>query len=91
MNVYTGCLIALMAGGVLPVMVLCARADPAERLIGLDLLATILVFCLILLSEVGPGQSYDLILPLVLVPLSYAGTLVFTRLLGERPTDDRGR
>ena len=84
MSVATGCLIALMAGGLLPVLVLCSRGDAGERLIGLDLLATILTFCLILLSEVGPGQSYDLILPLVLVPLSYAGTLVFTRLLGER-------
>ena len=84
MNVDTGCLIALIAGGLLPVLVLCSRGDPGERLIGLDLLATILTFCLILLSEVGPGQSYDLILPLVLVPMSYAGTLVFTRLLGKR-------
>lgn len=84
MSIYTGCLIALIAGGVIPVLVLCSRGDPGERLIGLDLLATILVFCLILLSEVGPGQSYDLILPLVLVPMSYAGTLVFTRLLGRR-------
>lgn len=84
MSVYTGCLIALIAGGVIPVLVLCSRGEPGERLIGLDLLATILVFCLILLSEVGPGQSYDLILPLVLVPMSYAGTLVFTRLLGRR-------
>lgn len=84
MSVYTGCLIALIAGGVIPVLVLCSRGEPGDRLIGLDLLATILVFCLILLSEVGPGQSYDLILPLVLVPMSYAGTLVFTRLLGRR-------
>jgi hypothetical protein len=42
---------------------------------------------LILLSQVGPGQSYDLVLPLVLVPLSFAGTLVFTRLLAY-PEDE---
>lgn len=87
MNVDTGCLIALMAGGVIPVLLLCSRGEPGSRLIGLDLLATVLTFCLILLSQVGPGQSYDLILPLVLVPLSFAGTLVFTRLLGKRPED----
>lgn len=87
MNVYTGCLIALMAGGFVPVLLLCSHGEPASRLIGLDLLATVLTFCLILLSQVGPGQSYDLILPLVLVPLSFAGTLVFTRLLGKRPED----
>lgn len=84
MNVDTGCLIALMVGGVIPVLLLCSRGEAGTRLIGLDLLATVLTFCLILLSQVGPGQSYDLILPLVLVPLSFAGTLVFTRLLGKR-------
>ncbi|HVA75740.1 MAG TPA: hypothetical protein VNF71_14365 [Acidimicrobiales bacterium] len=84
MNVDTGCLIALLAGGMFPALVLSSRGDPGARLIGLDLLAAVLTFCLILVSQVGPGQSYDLILPLVLVPLSFAGTLVFTRLLGKR-------
>ncbi len=84
MNVDMGCLIALLAGGVLPALVVASRGDPGSRLIGLDLLASVLTFSLILLSQVGPGQSYDLVLPLVLVPLSFAGTLVFTRLLGRR-------
>jgi multisubunit Na+/H+ antiporter MnhF subunit len=30
------------------------------------------------------GQSFYLSVPLVLAPLSFAGTLVFTRLLGRR-------
>lgn len=84
MTAFTVCLIALLVGGFLPALVLASRGDPGERLVGLDLLAAVLTFALILLSQVGPGQSYDLILPLVLVPLSFAGTLVFTRLLGSR-------
>jgi multisubunit Na+/H+ antiporter MnhF subunit len=84
LNVDTGCLIALLTGGLLPALYISSRGDPGARLVGLDLLAAVLTFCLILLSQVGPGQSYDLVLPLVLVPLSFAGTLVFTRLLGKR-------
>ena len=84
MNVDTVCLIALLVGGLLPALYVSSRGDPGARLVGLDLVAAVSVFCLILLSEVGPGQSYDLTLPLVLVPLSFAGTLVFTRLLGKR-------
>ncbi|HET7522769.1 MAG TPA: hypothetical protein VFJ79_01355 [Acidimicrobiales bacterium] len=84
MNVDTVCLIVLLAGGLLPSLFIASRGDPGARVVGLDLVAVVATFCLILLSEVGPGQSYDLILPLVLVPLSFAGTLVFTRLLGER-------
>lgn len=84
MNVDTGCLIALLAGGLLPTLYVASRGEPGARLVGLDLVAAVAVFCLILLSEVGPGRSYDLTLPLVLIPLSFAGTLVFTRLLGKR-------
>lgn len=84
MNVDTVCLIVLLVGGLLPSLFIASRGDPGARVVGLDLVAVVATFCLILLSEVGPGQSYDLILPLVLVPLSFAGTLVFTRLLGER-------
>ncbi|HET6917218.1 MAG TPA: hypothetical protein VFH56_14085 [Acidimicrobiales bacterium] len=84
MNFDTGCLVALIAGGILPVLWLCSRGDAGSRLVGLDLLGVVLTFCLVLLSQVGPGQSYDLILPFMLVPMSFAGTLVFTRLLGKR-------
>jgi multisubunit Na+/H+ antiporter MnhF subunit len=84
LTAFTVCLIALMVGGILPGLVLASRGDPGGRLVGLDLLAAVLTFALILLSQIWPGQSYDLILPLVLVPLSFAGTLVFTRLLDDR-------
>jgi multisubunit Na+/H+ antiporter MnhF subunit len=41
------------------------------------------VLVLMLLAQ-DSGQSSVLVLPLVLVVLSFAGTLVFTRLLGGR-------
>jgi multisubunit Na+/H+ antiporter MnhF subunit len=83
----TVCLLALVAGGMGPALVIASRGAAGDRLVGLTLGSAVLVFCLILLAHVGPGQSYDLVLPLVLVPLSFAGTLVFTRLLGRRPED----
>jgi multisubunit Na+/H+ antiporter MnhF subunit len=78
---YEICLAALLIGGLGPAVILASFGDPVNRLVGLDMAAAVITFALVLFSEVGPGQSYDLILPLVLVPLSFAGTLVFTRLL----------
>jgi multisubunit Na+/H+ antiporter MnhF subunit len=84
---YEICLAALMIGGLGPALILSGVGDPVDRLVGLDMAAGVLTFALVLLSQVGPGQSYDLILPLVLVPLSVAGTLVFTRLLAPGAED----
>ena len=39
----------------------------------------------VLFSQIG--QSCELIVPLVLVPMSFAGTMVFVRLLGREPSD----
>lgn len=88
MTAYTVCLLALLVGALLPALVISARGAPAERLIGLELASAVIVLVLVLFSQVPQGQSYDLTLPLVLVPLSFAGTLVFTRLLGRGPGDD---
>ena len=88
MNAYTICLIALLVGGLLPTLAIASRGEPIHRLIGLELVSAVIVLVLILFSQLAQGQSYDLILPLVLVPLSFAGTLVFTRLLGARPEGD---
>lgn len=82
------CLVALLVGGLLPALAIVSRGEPLDRLVGLDLAGGVITLVLILLSEVGPGQSYDLILPLVFVPLAFAGILVFTRLLGRRPEDE---
>ncbi|MGH9106321.1 MAG: hypothetical protein ACRDZX_10890 [Acidimicrobiales bacterium] len=87
MSVLVACLIALLVGALLPAVAMASLGEPAARLVGLQIASSVATFCLILLSQVGPGQSYDLILPLVLVPLSFAGTLVFTRLLSHRQDD----
>jgi len=78
-----GCLLILLIGGFLPASVIALRGDPGDRLIGLQLATSVAVAALILFSQVSGGQSYELTVPLVLVLLSYAGTLVFTRLLGQ--------
>lgn len=73
----------LMVGGLVPALVLISRGDVVARLIGLQLLSAVTVLVLVLLAQ-GFGQAQYLIVPLVLVVLSFAGTLVFTRLLGRR-------
>jgi multisubunit Na+/H+ antiporter MnhF subunit len=74
----------LMLGGLLPGLVLVSRGSPVARLVGLQLLSGVSVLVLLLLAQ-GFGQSQYLIVPLVLVVLSFAGTPVFTRLLRSRP------
>lgn len=75
---------ALLIGGLVPGLILLARGAPAARLVGLQLLTGVTVLAMVLLAQ-GYGQSQYLIVPLVLVLLAFAGTLVFTRLLGRRP------
>jgi len=82
----TGWLLAaalLIATGLGPALLLAARGGPVERLIGLELSASVTVLALLCLVQAyGPASA--LILPLVLVVLAFAGTLVFTRLFGSR-------
>lgn len=82
MSGFTICLVALLVGGLLPGLLIASRGRATDRLVGLEIVSAVAVLALVLFAEVGPGQSYDLTLPLVLAPLSFAGTLVFTRLLG---------
>ena len=72
----------LIAGGLAPALWLAARGDPVRRLVGLELASAVTVLVLLLLSQAA-GQSSYLIVPLVLALLSFAGTLVFTRLLSS--------
>lgn len=74
----------LIAGGLLPALWLGARGDAVRRLVGLQLSSSITVLVLLAFAQAEHQPSY-LIVPLVLVALSVAGTLVFTRLLGPRP------
>ncbi|MCW2720882.1 monovalent cation/H+ antiporter complex subunit F [Pseudonocardia sp.] len=84
MNPWSVAALVLMTGGLGPALWLGVRGRPVARLVGLELGSAVTVLVLLLLAQ-ADGQSQYLILPLVLVLLSFAGTLVFTRLLGARP------
>jgi multisubunit Na+/H+ antiporter MnhF subunit len=73
----------LMVGGLVPAMVIAYRDTAERRLVGLGLAATIGTLVMVVLCQALNQSSY-LIVPLVLVLLSFVGTLVFTRLLGTR-------
>jgi multisubunit Na+/H+ antiporter MnhF subunit len=84
-NGYTICTLALLAGGLLPALALASKGDAVDRLVGVELISGVTVIAMLLISQVVE-EAYNLIVPLVLVPLSVAGTLVFTRLI-EKPDD----
>jgi multisubunit Na+/H+ antiporter MnhF subunit len=71
----------LLIGGLIPAMVLAYRGPAEVRLVGLELVSVIGILVMVLLCQAFNQSSY-LIVPLVLALLSFAGTLVFTRLLG---------
>jgi len=79
---YTLCALALLCA-LLPAGIAASRGDGIDRLVGLELVSSIGAVFMLVLSQVS-HQSYFLSVPLVLVPMSFAGTLVFTRLLGRR-------
>lgn len=81
MTGYEICAGALMIGGLGPSLAMAAFGRPVDRLIGVALTSAVVTVASFLLSQIT-SQSYDLIVPIVLVPLSVVGTLVFTRLLG---------
>jgi multisubunit Na+/H+ antiporter MnhF subunit len=70
----------LMVGGLGPAMVLAYRGSAEHRLVGLELVGAVGAILMVVLCQAFNQSSY-LIVPLVLVLLSFAGTLVFTRLL----------
>lgn len=82
MSGYTVCALVLVAT-LAPAAWLASRGEPVERLVGLELVSAVAAMFLVVMAQVS-HQSYFLSVPLVLVPLSFAGTLVFTRLLGPR-------
>jgi multisubunit Na+/H+ antiporter MnhF subunit len=75
-----GVLLLASAG---PGLWISARGDAVARLAGLQLVTALVVLLLVVLS-VGSGQTSILIVGLVTVLLSFAGTLVFARLLRSR-------
>lgn len=85
MSGYATLALVLLAGGLGPVLAMGAIGRSFNRLIALEMGTSIAVLFMLIFVEVS-DQSSELILPLVLVPLSVAGTLVFTRLLGREDT-----
>lgn len=75
---------ALMVGGLVPAVLLAARGDAVDRLVGLELAGSVAVLLLLVIAQAAGQPSY-LIVPLVLALLGFAGTLVFTRLLRSKP------
>jgi multisubunit Na+/H+ antiporter MnhF subunit len=74
---------ALMIGGLIPALLLAYRGPATQRLVGLELTGAVGTVLMVVLCQAFNQSSY-LIVPLVLAMLSFAGTLVFTRLLGAR-------
>ena len=82
------CLVVLLVGGLAPALFLAARGRPSNRLIGLELAGAVVTVAFFLIALVTK-ESYDFVLPSVLTPLSFAGTLVYTRLLASAPHGDK--
>jgi multisubunit Na+/H+ antiporter MnhF subunit len=76
--------LVLTAGGLGPAWWIGSRGDPVDRLVGLELAGAIATVDLLVLIQAF-DQSIYLIVPFALVLLSFAGTLVFTRLLSPPP------
>ncbi|MCU7726265.1 monovalent cation/H+ antiporter complex subunit F [Actinoplanes sp. KI2] len=84
MTLLLGAGLVLIIGALAPAVYLGLRGGPLDRLVGLQLSGALLVPAMLLLSY-GYGQTSYLIVPLVLAVLSFAGVLVFLRLLSDRP------
>jgi multicomponent Na+:H+ antiporter subunit F len=82
-NAYLYAAFALLVTGVPAALLLAARGTAYDRIVGLELLSGQGAVVLLLFSY-GFDRPVYLIVPLVLVLLSVAGTLVFTRLVGGR-------
>ncbi len=82
MTGYTVCAVVLTLGGLGPGLWVACRGDAIARLVGLEIVSAVAVVLMLVMAQVT-GQSFYLSVPLVLTPLSYAGTLVFTRLLAR--------
>ena len=83
MNPWMLCTLIVVVGALAPSLFVASRASATDRLVGLEVGSSILAVLFLLLTQATQQSSY-LIVPLVLVVLSFAGTLVFTRLLSPR-------
>jgi multisubunit Na+/H+ antiporter MnhF subunit len=76
--------IVLLLGGLAPAGWMATRGSSLDRLIGLEMGSVVAGLELMLFSQ-AENESQYLIVPLVLALLSFAGTLVYVRLLAPRP------
>jgi multisubunit Na+/H+ antiporter MnhF subunit len=76
------CLV-LLVGAVAPLTVVCARGGGTDRLAGLQQLGMVCALVVLLLAQ-AVGRSDYLIVPLTLIVVSFAGSLVYARLLVPR-------
>jgi multisubunit Na+/H+ antiporter MnhF subunit len=72
----------LTVAGLVPALVIGSRGEALHRVAGLQFAGPVVVLVLVAVSA-AVGQPSYLIVPLALILLSFAGTLVFTRLLAE--------
>jgi multisubunit Na+/H+ antiporter MnhF subunit len=79
---YVVCAVVLVVGGLGPALLLSSKGSAIDRLVGLELVSSIVVLTMVVIAQITQ-LSYYLAVPLVLAPLSFAGTLVYTRLLGR--------
>ena len=82
MNVWLVAATVLLAG-LLPCGWVILRAQLTDALVALELGSTVVALVLLLLAEGFHRSSYFTV-PLVLAALSFVGTLVFIRFLGDR-------
>lgn len=76
--------LALIGVGLPTAIFIGARGNAVDRLIGLELAGVVGTLALMAFAQLVGQPSY-LIVPTVAAVLSFAGTLVFTRLLAPRP------
>lgn len=72
----------LLVGGIGPVLLMGALGTAFQRLVALEIGGSLIALFLLVFVQVS-GETYELIVPVVLAPLALAGTLVFTRLLKD--------
>ena len=84
MNPWLAGTLILALGGLIPAGVLASRGDPVDRLVGVELGSAVVTLALMLFAQFM-NQAQYLVVPLVLVVVSFAGTLAYTRLLPPMP------